>query len=247
MTAKKPYLIPEWPVPKHIKCFTTLRFAGCSQAPYASFNLGDHVGDRTENVLANRQKMYTDWELARPPTWLKQMHGTRVVELSDRPGENQADAVIARSVDQVCAVLTADCLPILLCNDLGCEVAAIHAGWRGLLHGIIEKTVSKLQSSTSSVTGWLGPAISSQAFEVSSNIQQEFTNKNPRNTNAFSTRNNRIYADLYQLARNQLEDLGITEIYGGNYCTFNNIDHFFSYRRQNITGRMATVITIKPT
>ena len=183
MKSATPYLIPQWPAPQNIISFTTLRFGGFSSTPYESFNLGDHVGDRSNHVLKNRQQLINDWGLSPDVPWLTQIHGTQVIEFNQNSTDMKGDAIISRQPQTPCAVLTADCLPILLCHRKGNEIAAIHAGWRGLLNGIVENTVAKMHSAPTDIIAWLGPAISKHAFEINSDIKNQFIDKNPQNKN----------------------------------------------------------------
>jgi YfiH family protein len=230
------YIKPTWPAPKNITALTTTRNNGFSKNSWDSFNLGLHVDDNPEDVQKNRDKLTK--ELGIQPIWLNQIHGKEAVILPDPPTYD-ADAAITRESNITCAVMTADCLPILLCSIDGQEVAAIHGGWKSLLAGVIENTVAKMQSPVEQIMVWLGPAISIKAFELNEDIKKQFIEKLNLHKNAF---NNLNYCDLYQIAKNELQTIGITKIYGGDYCTYTQSDLFFSYRRDNITGRMATII-----
>jgi polyphenol oxidase len=238
------YLIPSWPTPAHIISFTTLKTEGNSTGHYNSYNLAHHVDDNPDHVKKNRRQLIDNWSLPIEPQWLNQTHSTRVISLTEQIEDSNADACITTDLNRPCVVLTADCLPILLCDQSGQEVAAIHAGWRGLLNGIIDNTVHAMQHSANHLLAWLGPAIGPSAFAINNDIKQQFMTKNPAYRQAFKTKNNTIYGDLYNIARNNLKALGVRNIYGGDYCTYTDHSCFFSYRRQNITGRMATLIMI---
>jgi polyphenol oxidase len=242
---KKKYLIPDWPAPSNISCCTTLRIGGHSSPPYGHFNLGAHVGDDITQVNKNRQQLMQDWQLKHTPVWLQQTHSDVVVDLDQAQPNLIADASFTRQTNKTCVVMTADCLPILLCDRHGSTIAAIHAGWRGLLAGIISRTVSAMPVAPKQLMVWLGPAIGPDAFIVNQEIKNNFCRTNQRNEQAFTTMGNNIHADLYSLAKIELNSCGITAIHGGRYCTFKQENDFYSYRRANITGRMATLITIK--
>jgi YfiH family protein len=216
---------------------------GMSQAPYGEFNLGDHVGDDPRAVAENRRRLKAWAGLPAEPSWLGQVHGTAVADL-DQPGPlESADAAVTRGKGKVCAILTADCLPIVLTTDIGDRVAAAHAGWRGLAAGVIEATVRALDTRADRLQAWLGPAIGPRHFEVGAEVREAFVNADAEAAMAF-TRNprGRFMADLPWLARRRLENLGVSRIYGGSECTFGRADRYYSYRRDGTTGRQATLI-----
>ena len=245
MKNHKHYLQPDWPAPSTVKAFTTTRSRGNSLAPYNNFNLGTHVGDDPTAVDRNRQQLLSDLGLPSAPIWIKQVHGINAISLNTpHDGEPTADASYTHQTNQVCAVLTADCLPILLCNHQGTAVAAIHAGWRGLLAGIIDSTLSAMQLPGRELYAWLGPAIGPQAFEVNGEIVDSYIQRDPHNQAAFHKEGSRWMGNLYQLATNNFAQCGVTQVYGGKLCTYNDEARFYSYRRDNITGRMATIIWI---
>ena len=227
-------------------CCTT-RSGGVSAGPYASLNLGDHVGDDPARVVRNRALLAERLGLPAEPLWLKQVHGCGVAQGgADRPG-CEADAAIARNPGQVCAVMTADCLPLLLCNRHGTSIAAIHAGWRGLASGVIESALAELGADPAELLAWLGPAIGPNAFEVGPEVRAAFLAANPALAHAFSPRpGDKWLADLYALARARLTAAGVARIFGGDYCTYAAPDLFFSFRRDGATGRMASLIWIDP-
>jgi YfiH family protein len=232
----------EWPVPAGIIAGTTTRAGGVSTGVYASMNLGDHVGDDPANVAENRRRFVAGCGLAAEPGWLMQVHGTAVQEVGGA-ALREADAAIAREPGVSVAVLTADCLPILLCADRGDEIAAIHAGWRGLAAGIVAATLSRLKSRPERLLAWLGPAISQAAFEVGDEVRAAFVAGDAGADACFKpNERGRWQADLYALARRRLEAAGVGAIYGGGHCTFGNSERFFSYRRDGHCGRMATFI-----
>ena len=236
----------EWPAPEQVVALTTCRDGGVSQGGFSSFNLATHVNDEPSSVAENRCILQKKFQLPEAPSWLDQVHGCDIVELGDS-GDHalQADAVIARTKNRVCAVLTADCLPVLLCTEDGRAIAAIHAGWRGLLNGIIEKTVAKL-APADTVLAWLGPAIGPASFEVGIEVREAFVSKQPVMQQAFREVDETHYlADLYALARIRLVQNGVKRIYGGEHCTYNEADNFYSYRREPVTGRMASLIWLQ--
>lgn len=235
-------LLPDWPAPANVCAISTTRQAGVSVSPYNSFNLAMHVGDDTVAVQQNRQTLQQQSSMPEQPVWLNQVHANQVVQLSSATAESiTADAAFTAQPGVVCSVMTADCLPLLLCNTEGTQVAAVHAGWRGLAAGVIENALSCF-STTKSVLAWLGPAISVEAFEVGEEVYQIFTSQSPQAAQAFIPHHNKWRADLYLLARQRLQQAGVTQIYGGQYCTYRQADQFFSYRRDGQTGRMASCI-----
>lgn len=239
-------IIPNWPAPKWIKAYTTTRLGGFSHPPYDSFNVATHVGDNLKNVIKNRQLLQTQFNLKKPIIWLNQKHRNRVIS-ADSFVNLDADAIYSRSPQTICAVQTADCLPLLICSPSYLCVAAIHAGWRGLHQGIIEKTIQAFDLPPQDILVWLGPAIGPHAFTVGEEVFEAFVNKDPITEKAFKPLKNNStqwHANLYQLAKRQLCQLGITAIYGGHYCTYSDKYHFFSYRRNHITGRMLNFIWI---
>lgn len=237
-------LTVDWHAPKNVHATCSLRSGGVSQAPYAALNLGEHVGDAAEHVVSNR-RIFTELAGApQEPRWLEQVHGTAVVNLDTcslaRP---RADAAISRTAGTVCAVQVADCLPVLFATRDGTAVAAAHAGWRGLLHGVLEQTVAALAAAPENILAWLGPAISAKHFEVGDEVRELFLSHN-RTAEVCFTRNtrNRWQCDLSQLARQRLTACGITQISGGQWCTYSDAMRFYSYRRDGQTGRMAAAV-----
>ena len=276
-------LIPDWPAPAQVKTIQTTRRGGVSVAPYDSFNLGNHVGDSPLAVARNR--MLLNELLPSEPVWLEQVHGAAVADADHAACAVQADACIARHRGSVCVVMTADCLPVLLCDMQGSVVGAAHAGWKGLAAGVIEATVQAMDVDPQNLMAWLGPAIGREAFEVGEEVRAIFVGHAPQAASAFTpsplmgegrgegekwlamTRRcgasgagmaashplpqaagsasnvSRVWlADLYALARLRLNALGITQIYGGERCTYREREQFFSYRRDGATGRMGTFI-----
>lgn len=244
MSNASPSFIPaQWPAPRHVRAGVTTRFGGASAGPFASFNLAAHVGDSDVAVATNRQRLRNNLALPSEPIWLQQVHGCTVVQPDMYADERCGDAVVSRATGTVCAVLTADCLPVLLTDRAGTCVAAAHAGWRGLAAGVLEATVLQLPAAPETLLAWLGPAISQRAFEVGEDVRAEFLRHDPRAAAAFApSPNQRWFADLYRLARQRLVGCGVREIFGGEYCTYEDVGNFYSYRRDGVTGRMASLI-----
>lgn len=234
-------ILPDWPAPLRVKSRMTTREGGVSGTPWASLNLGDHVGDDPLHVAASRARLRQ--QLPAEPGWLKQVHSARVVELG-RDTNREADAAFTRQAEQVCAVLTADCLPVLFCDRAGSVVAAAHAGWRGLAGGVLEASVAAMRVPPGEILAWMGAAIGPQAFEVGDDVRRAFVAQHAEASEAFVplTMPGKWLADIYQLARIRLKHVGVTAIYGGGRCTFTEADSFFSYRRNRVTGRMASLI-----
>lgn len=240
-------IFPDWPAPAQVRAFQTTRLGGISAAPFDSLNLGDHVGDAPLVVARNRMLLNT--LLPSEPVWLEQVHGTAVANADLAGCRTVADASIARR--GVCVVMTADCLPVLLCDQAGTVVAAVHAGWKGLAAGVIEATVREMAVEPVELMAWLGPAISQKAFEVGAEVRDEFISADPEAATAFlplplqgegSGESGKFLADIYALARLRLSALGITQIYGGDRCTYSEPEQFFSYRRDGVTGRQGSFI-----
>lgn len=281
------WITPDWPAPAWIKAVSTTRMDGVSLPPFEGLNLGCHVGDNPARVAQNRAHLANKMKMAISPTWLNQIHGTEVVRLPLASSSRSiigsmtkdipdADASYTSKIGPVCVVMTADCLPVLFCDLQGTQVAAAHAGWRGLLNGVLENTLLMF-ADPHQVMAWLGPAIGADAFEVGGEVRALFLEKDARANLAFKPRSfrskslepnfsqsvslqsaslqsnflqlncsqsNKWLADIYLLARQRLELAGVTQIYGGNCCTVSDPKRFFSYRRENRTGRQASCIWI---
>ncbi|MCE1172065.1 MAG: peptidoglycan editing factor PgeF [Azovibrio sp.] len=239
------FIIPDWPAPARVRSLQTTRLGGISLPPYESLNLGLHVGDAPEAVAGNRARVAAS--LPAQPCWLEQVHGTRVLDLDEEgTRERRADAAFSRQPGRVCAVMTADCLPVLFCDREARVVAAAHAGWRGLLEGVLENTVAAMGLPPAVLMAWLGPAIGPRAFEVGEEVRQAFTARDPAAAACFVPGvPGRHLADLYGLARLRLKACGLTSIHGGGYCTHGEAARFFSYRRDGRTGRMASLIWLE--
>lgn len=239
------FITPDWPAPKRVRALTTTRLGGVSLPPYDSLNLGDHVGDVPAAVAENRRRLCDERGLPAEPHWLSQVHGTSCCDAASTRSGTEADALFAVQPGVVCAVLTADCLPLLLCDVSGERVAAIHAGWRGLLDGVIENSVQEM-AAEGEVMAWLGPAIGPAAFEVGDEVRRAFVEYDPVAAEAFvHGEADRWLADIYRLARQRLSACGITQVYGGELCTFSDRERFYSYRRDGQTGRIASLIWIE--
>ena len=237
------FIIPDWPAPTTVQAVSTTRWGGVSRPPYASLNLADHVGDDPAHVVENRRCLRVLAGLPAEPAWLEQVHGTAVVAAETVSRPVAADAAFTRKPGRPCVVMTADCLPVLLCDRAGTVVAAAHAGWRGLASGVIAATVTRMGTPPMELLAWLGPAIGPQAFEVGEDVRAAFLALDAGNAGCFRpSPAGRWLADLYELARRQLRERGVSAVYGGEYCTFSEPERFFSYRRENRTGRMATLI-----
>lgn len=248
MSSAIDWLIPDWPAPRTVRALTTLRAGGYSTTPFDSLNLATHVGDDAAQVQRNRQALRARAGLPGEPLWLEQVHGTRVVQADAREAIPTADACVALAAGQVCAVLTADCLPVLFCDRAGSCVGAAHAGWRGLVQGILPACVSALQRPPGQLLAWLGPAIEPAAFEVGEEVREQFVARAAESAAAF-VRNarQRWQADLYLLARQELARIGVHQVFGGGFECVADRARFFSYRRDGRTGRMATVIWLAAT
>jgi len=234
-------IVPDWPAPASVRALVTTRTGGVSAGAYASLNLATHVGDDPAAVAENRRRLRA--HLPAEPLWLTQVHGVTVVRADDAVEGAEADAAFTRRAGAVCAVLTADCLPVLLCNDVGTVVAAAHAGWRGLAGGVIEAAVRAMNEPPPRLLAWLGPAIGPQAFEVGAEVRAAFLAHSPDAAAVFTAKENgKWLADLYRLAEQRLNALGVERVFGGGFCTFNETERFYSYRREGNTGRMASLI-----
>ena len=238
------WIVPDWPAPHNVRSLSTTRHGGVSEGGYTCLNLGDHVGDEAEAVSANRARLRAS--VPAEPLWLRQVHGLSVVDAATcaEAGEAPfADASFSRVADVVCTVMTADCLPVLLCDRAGTVVAAVHAGWRGLQAGVIEQAVAAMQRPAHELLVWLGPAIGPTAFEVGDDVRDAFLGVSAQAAAAFvSLPNGKWLADIYLLARQRLSSLGVDAVSGGDFCTFGEADRFFSFRRDGATGRMASLV-----
>lgn len=242
------YLAAKWShKPANVHAYTTLKTGGMSKGDYSEYNLAAHVGDTTQAVAANRSQLISELQLPSAPVWLDQVHSNKVISADNEVGMSlspvQADASISSAAGVVCVVLTADCLPVFFCDNKGTEVAVAHAGWRGLHAGIISNTIDSMQAVVGDIQVSLGPAIGPQAFEVGEEVFCAFTDKNSLNAKAFrATRKGHYLCDMYHLARIELQSIGVDNVSGGEHCTYSESNHFYSYRQQSTTGRMASLI-----
>jgi YfiH family protein len=245
MTSEVPLITPDWPAPDRVKAVCSTRCGGVSEAPWDSLNLGTHVGDDLDHVRQNRQRL-ADSAGIEPGSigWLEQVHGTDVVSLPTA-GVPRADASYTRKIGHACVIMTADCLPILLCDRSGSRVGAAHAGWRSLCGGVVEALVSGMGGQPAELMAWLGPAIGPTRFEVGPEVRAEFLAHDAAAASAFESRGAReshFLANIYLLARQRLAACGVSQVYGGDRCTVSESRQFFSYRRDGQTGRMASLI-----
>ena len=241
----------DWPAPPGVAAFTTLRHgAGLSKPPFDHFNLGTRAGDDADSVRRNRIELVERFGLPSPPRWLRQVHGTTVVvEPAHASGDDEpeADAAVTRTPGTVLAILTADCLPVVLAARDGSEVAAAHAGWRGVAAGVLEATVAAMQASADGIVAWLGPAAGPDAYEVGQDVFDAFTARDPGAGDAFAaTRPGHWRVDLYALARQRLARAGVRDVHGSGLCTISDPARFFSHRRDQRGGRMATLAWLRP-
>jgi len=246
MTSQPPddWIVPVWPAPAHVRALITTRSGGTSTGSYSSMNLGESVGDNPASVHANRRLLKA--LLPAEPRWLRQMHGIHVVNAETLTHPGEADASIAIRPGCVCVVMVADCLPILITDRTGSRVAAAHAGWRGLAAGIIENTVQALATPGRNLLAYLGPAIGPSKFEVGDDVRDAFVSLDSAAGVAFQAHGpGKWRADLFQLARQRLAKLGLTDVYGGGQCTYSDPARFFSHRRDKVSGRMAALIWIE--
>lgn len=236
-------ILPDWPAPANVQAFTTTRNGpGVSQLPYYRFNLGARCGDDPAAVTRNRAALRTQYGLPGEPLWLHQVHGIDVARDDDGRDEPMADAAVTDRTGSVLAVLTADCLPVLFCNTAGTEVAAAHAGWRGLAAGVLEETVAALRSPATELMAWLGPAAGAARYEIGEEVRQALLRHDAGIEAAFSlTRPGHYLIDMPAIARRRLAAVGVSRVYGGGLCTLADI-RFYSHRREQRTGRMASLI-----
>lgn len=233
---------PNWSLPPRVHAAFTLRSGGVSAGPYASLNVGVHVGDVPEAVAENRRRLRQHLRLPAEPTWLQQVHGTEVANLDENRSERAADAAVTRRDDRVCVIQVADCIPVLLAARDGSAVAAAHAGWRGLAAGVLEKTVREIGCEPGNLAAWLGPAIGQRHFEVGGEVRAAFIAAEASTAAHFEPNSRgRWQCDLYAIARRRLSSLGVREVWGGDLCTYADAERFFSYRRDGRCGRMAAL------
>lgn len=236
---------PDWPAPERVRALMTTRHGGVSEGPWASMNLGSHVGDSPIAVARNRAILRA--VVPSEPRWLDQVHGTAVWDAASTDAGGappRADASFAREAGAVCVVMTADCLPVLFCDDEGSVVAAAHAGWRGLAAGILDATIARMGVSSGRIMAWMGPAIGPEAFEVGGEVRERFIAADANAERAFhpAPSDGKWYADLFELARQRLRSIGVERVFGGDVCTHSDPSRWFSYRRDGVTGRLASLV-----
>ncbi len=238
-------IVPNWPAPKNVKAFASTRVGGVSTGVYQGLNLGAHVGDDLSLVEQNRDWLMKQAEMPSAPVWLNQTHSTVVTQVSEPTSKVlDADGVFTNSGYVVCSAMTADCLPVILTNSQGTQVAAVHAGWRGLANGIVENA---LEMFSGDVMAWLGPAIGPEAFEVGEDVLQAFVDFDSKAQQAFIPRDidGKWFADMSKLATQRLNKAGVSQVFDSGLCTYQNRDDFYSYRRDGVTGRQATFIWLE--
>lgn len=233
-----------WTAPSHIRALTTSRIGGESSPPYDHNNLAFHVGDDEHKVAANRAALMASLSLSCEPVWLEQTHTNDCVVVEEEANRT-VDAAITRTKGLPLAIMTADCLPIVLCDKAGTEIAAIHAGWRGLVNGIVENTLGKMHSRPDSLVAWVGPSICHKCYEIGNEVQQAYTSKYPYTAPTFHNNGSHMYANLPKMAELILNAQGISTVFQSAACTFELKKELYSYRRESQTGRMATLIWIQ--
>ena len=242
-TSTPAWITAEWPAPDNIRAGSTTRRGGISAGPYHSFNLASHVGDNRNNVAENRRRLRSDLQLPAEPFWLQQIHSNRIIMCEKEPAYRQADGSYTNLAGRVCVVLTADCLPVLLCDRLGTEIAAVHVGWRGFSRNIIKNTLACFTNPPENLMAWLGPCISPTHYEIDRHVRDACLRIAPESVNSFvCSRPEHWFADLKRLVQQQLAIMGTTQIYQCCYCTYNDEPLFYSYRREPVCGRIATMI-----
>lgn len=235
-------LTARWPAPRRVRAYCTTRVGGFSVGEFASLNLANHVGDEPDAVRRNRDRLLAALCVPREPLWLGQVHGCDVVEASTVREGHRADGAWTAEEGIVCAVLTADCLPVLLCDTSGEFVAAVHAGWRGLAGEILPAAVSALPVAPSAILAWIGPGIGTDAYEVDGEVREAFAGDRALRGAFRPARHGHWHMSLDTVARIQLEQAGVGGVFGGEFCTYSDQERFFSYRRDGRCGRMATLI-----
>lgn len=241
------FFVPDWPLPAGVHALVTTRLGGVSEAPYDSFNLAMHVGDRSADVACNRALLRD--RLPSSPRWMEQVHGVDVFRADDASAAGdapRADAAVARGRGIVLAVLTADCLPVFFADDAGRVIGLAHAGWRGLAQGVLEGTIARMEVAPATLSAYLGPAIGSDAYEVGAEVRRAFVERDSAAVEAFVAQpgdsDGKLRCDLYALTRLRLRQAGVTRVFGGGFCTYRARERFFSYRRDGRTGRMASLL-----
>jgi polyphenol oxidase len=244
--ATNDWVVPEWPAPSRVRSLITTRNGGVSTGAHASFNLGLRAADDPQAVAKNRAILRD--ELPGHPVWMRQVHGNQVIRADEATGEPEADAAYTRLSGTVCTVMIADCLPVLLCDVSATVVGVAHAGWRGLSSGVVENTLAAMRAPAGELLAFLGPAIGPAAFEVGADVRDAFLASDAAAEVAFKPKSSgKWLADLFLLTRQRLLRAGVRNIYGGGLCTFSDAARFYSYRRDQTTGRMAALIWLAET
>lgn len=237
------WIVPSWPAASRVRALVTTRAGGVSTGPFAGLNLSSRVGDDPDSVTRNRAILRAC--LPADPVWMKQVHGTAVADPGSTVADTEADAAVTRRAGRVCAVMTADCLPVLLSDRDGSVVGIAHAGWRGLASGVIESTVRAIDAPPAKLIAFIGPGIGPRRYEVGEEVRRAFVSRDVEAAGAFAPgTEGKYFADLYALARARLSAVGVSAVYGGGYCTAGE-DRFFSFRRDRTTGRMASLIWLE--
>lgn len=237
------WIAADWPVPGHVYAGSTTRCGGISQPPYDSLNLAAHVGDKDKNVSHNRQRLINELQLPAEPAWLEQQHGCEIIDAAATGKKRRADGAYTNITGHVCVVLTADCLPLLICDRDGDEIAAIHIGWRGYTKKIITAAIKTFRQRPENLLAWIGPCISAGQYEVGNEVRQACLSVSETSAIAFTpSRKDHWYADIQLLVRLQLQEYGLENVFGGQYCTYVDKSLFYSYRRDRDTGRTASMI-----
>lgn len=236
------WLWADWPAPKHVRAGTTIRLGGHSQAPYNDLNLALHVGDEPGNVKKNREIIINYLELQSDPIWLDQTHSSNIIPINTAPENREADGSFTTKQHKVCTIMTADCVPVLFCNNKGTKIASIHAGWKGICRGIIENAIKEF-SEPDSMLAWIGPCISSEYYEVGKDVYERCLNHStPLKSEFNQIDEDHWHCDLANIVKIILKNTGVGAIYECGLCTYKMDDLFFSYRREGNTGRTASMI-----
>lgn len=233
----------DWPAPDGVRALTTTRLGGFSQGSYRSFNLAMHVGDDRHNVTRNRDRLIAALRLPSSPLWLEQVHGEQLINAANWQPGITADACYTKDSGLVCTVLTADCLPLLLCHGKASCVAAVHLGWRGICSPLLDRTIAAMGDEPEQLLAWIGPHIHAGNYEVGNDVREACLELSADSALAFTRRSeNRWLASLSTLVESRLKKLGVTRLYASDRCVYDDIDHFYSYRREKVSGRMASLI-----
>jgi YfiH family protein len=235
----------DWPAPAGVRAAFSTRCGGLGQAPFTSLNLGTHVGDDPLTVAANRAALRAELQLVAEPCWLDQIHSDILIDLDHANAPREGDAAITATPGRVATVMVADCLPVLLCDRYGRQVAAVHAGWRGLASELIKKTVAAFHAAPHELIAWLGPAIGPSAYGVGDSLRERFCALDSRLAEAFTQHSTQWHMNLARVAELQLAALGVINVTHSGICVHSDAENFFSYRRDGETGRMAALVWLE--